>query len=249
MTDNIRKVIWVIGVGSGIGKALAVELARQGHQMILSGRRLERLQSLKSDTIHDAIVLPLDITQPDDFFQAYGHIKGKFGGIDSVICMSADYQPMTVDNLDLKLCQTIVDTNLTAAFTLLHTVVPDMKLRQSGQIVFCGSVAGYRGLPNGQPYSAAKAGLINLAETARIELNQYGIDVKIINPGFVKTEMTDKNSFSMPMMISAELAAERIASQLDNPHQFEIKTHRFFTVVMKTIKLLPDFLYFRLLSK
>jgi NAD(P)-dependent dehydrogenase (short-subunit alcohol dehydrogenase family) len=249
MNNGIKKTIWVMGAGSGIGRALAITLSRQGHQLILSGRRVDRLESLKSEFIHGALIVPADITKEDSLLDAYTQIKSAFGNIDSVICMSADYQPMTIDNLDLKRCQHILDTNLMSAFSILHTVVPDMKSHGQGQIVFCASVAGYRGLPNGQPYSAAKAGLINLAETARFELYPYGIDVKIINPGFVKTDMTDKNAFRMPMIITAELAAERIVSQLVNPNQFEIRTHKVFTVLMKFIKLIPDCIYFRLLRR
>lgn len=249
MNDDVKKTIWVIGAGSGIGRALAIALSREGHQLILSGRRVDRLEALKSEFIQEAMIAPVDITKTDSLLEAYNQIKSTFGKINSVICMSADYQPMTVDHLDLNQCQNILDTNLMAAFSILHVVVPDMKSSGQGQIVFCGSVAGYRGLPNAQPYSAAKAGLINLAETARLELRPHGIDVKIINPGFVKTDMTDKNDFYMPMMISADLAAERIAEQLTKPNQFEIRTHRVFTIVMKFIKLIPDCLYFRLLRK
>lgn len=249
MNDGAQKTIWIIGAGSGIGRALAIVLSRHGHQLILSGRRVDRLQVLKSEFIQKALVVPVDITKTASLSDAYTNIKSQVGNLDSVICMSADYQPMTIDNLDLSRCQTILDTNLIAAFSILHIVAPDMKLRGQGQIVFCGSVAGYRGLPNGQPYSAAKAGLINLAETARLELSPHGIDIKIINPGFVKTDMTDKNDFHMPMIITPELAAARITAQLDNPNQFEIRTHKLFTVLMKFIKFLPDWLYFRLLGK
>ncbi|OFW88515.1 MAG: hypothetical protein A3B66_08600 [Alphaproteobacteria bacterium RIFCSPHIGHO2_02_FULL_46_13] len=249
MNDGAKKTIWVIGAGSGIGRALAIALSRKGHQLILSGRGVDRLELLKSEFIQGALIVPVDVSNTSSLSEAYAEAKSVMGVIDSVICMSADYQPMTIDHLDLGRCQTILNTNLMAAFSILHTVVPDMKLRGQGQIVFCGSVAGYRGLPNGQPYSAAKAGLINLAETARLELIPYGIDIKIINPGFVKTEMTDKNDFHMPMMITAEVAAERIAAQLSNPNQFEIRTHKIFTVLMKFIKFLPNRLYFRLLRK
>lgn len=249
MNDSAKKTIWVIGAGSGIGRSLAIALSREGHQLILSGRRVDRLELLKSEYIQGALIVPVDISKTGNLLDAYAEIKSVMGNIDSVICMSADYQPMTIDNLDLNRCQNILDTNLIAAFSILHTVVPDMKLRGQGQIVFCGSVAGYRGLPNGQPYSAAKAGLINLAETAHLELGSYGIDVKVINPGFVKTDMTDKNDFHMPMIISPEVAADRIAAQLFNPNQFEIRTHGLFSFFMKIIRILPYPLYFRFMRK
>lgn len=84
MTKAVRKVIWVIGAGSGIGRALSIQLSHQGHQLILSGRRVERLEDLKSDLIHDGMVLPLDITKEDDLCHAYEQIKKKFGGLGSV---------------------------------------------------------------------------------------------------------------------------------------------------------------------
>lgn len=249
MTDGLKKIIWIIGAGSGIGSSLAMTLSKQGHQLILSGRREDRLQSLKSELVGDAIVIPFDITKQEEVKGAYSQIKTELGGLDSIICMSADYRPMAIDKLDLNLCQNILATNLLSAFALLHVVVPDMKLRKSGQIVFCGSVAGYRGLPNAQPYSASKAGLINLAESARLELHPYGIDVKIINPGFVKTDMTDKNDFYMPMMITADVAAERIASQLTNTRRFEIRTHTAFMLIMKILRIMPYWLYFKAFGK
>lgn len=216
---------------------------------MLSGRRVDCLTSLQSELAGESRIIPLDITNSDEIRSAYKQIGNNFASVDSVICMSADYDPMTVDNLDLQKCKNIIDTNLVAAFSLLHAVVPDFKSRGFGQIVFCGSVAGYRGLQNGQPYSASKAALINLAESARIELNPFGIDIKIINPGFVKTEMTDKNTFAMPMIISPEIAAQKIADQLSDPNKFEIRTHGLFSFLMEVIRILPYCLYFRLMRK
>ncbi len=244
-----KKTIWIIGASSGVGRSLAIALARQGHNLILSGRRAGNLESIKADYIPEAKIIPLDITNQGAIKDGYDDIKKHFPFIDSVILMSAEYHPMTIDNLDLEKCRNIVHTNLLPAFTILHTLVPDYKARGQGQIILCGSVAGYRGLPNGQPYSATKAALINLAETSRIELQPFGIDVKIINPGFVKTDMTAKNTFSMPMLISPELAAERIVRQMFKPQRFEIKTHPLFSLLMGFLKIMPFCVYSRLVKK
>jgi short-subunit dehydrogenase len=249
MMGNTKKIIWVIGAGSGIGRALAINLSREGHRVILSGRHVERLESVQADCINATEIIPLDVMKPDEILAAYKNIKENIGKIDSVICMSAIYHPMEIDNLNLEICQNILATNLMPAFTILHTVIPDMKSHGQGQIVFCGSVAGYRGLPHAQPYSATKAALINLAQSARLDLWPFGIDVKIINPGFVKTEMTDKNSFSMPMMITAEQAANKIVAQMKNPNRFEIRTHGIFSWIMKTIRVLPDYVYFKVMRR
>jgi len=249
MNSENKKTIWIIGASSGIGRSLAIILAQKGHRLVISGRRIEHLESLKNQFIPEALIVQMDITYYDAFKQGLVDIEKYSFSVDSIILMSADYEPMGIDNLNIERCRSIINTNLISAFYILETVVPTFKSRGQGQIIFCGSLAGYRGLPNGQPYSASKSALINLAESARAELSYFGIDIKIINPGFVKTEMTDKNSFSMPMIISADLAAERIAKQIFDRNKFEIKTHYIFSILMSLLKFIPYSLYFRIVRK
>ena len=99
-----------------------------------------------------------------------------------------------------------------------------------------------------QPYGATKAALINLAESLRAETMTRGLDIKIINPGFVRTPMTDVNSFPMPMMIEADVAARALARGLQSK-KFEIHFPRRFTILMKILRALPPSLYFRLVKK
>jgi short-subunit dehydrogenase len=245
---SMIKTIWIIGAGSGIGKSMAIKLAQQGHRLLLSGRRLEQLHETQLECGSFAEVFPMDASSQSDWKNSYQLIKSKYGVPDSIIMMAGTYDPMSVDKIDYSTADKTVQINLMSSLYMLATVASDMKLRGAGQIVFCGSVAGYRGLPNAQPYSCTKAALINLAETARLDLSGDGIDVKIINPGFVKTDMTDKNSFTMPMIISSDMAAEKIVKQLFNPSAFEIRTHGFFTLMMKFIRLLPNWVFFRALS-
>ena len=116
-------------------------------------------------------------------------------------------------------------------------------LKQSfkGQIAICASVAGYRGLPQSQPYGSTKAALINLTESLAVDLGDK-IDIKLICPGFVKTRLTDKNTFSMPMRITPDQAAKKIAQGL-HKKRFEITTPWLFTRLMKLLKVMPFSLY------
>jgi short-subunit dehydrogenase len=134
---------------------------------------------------------------------------------------------------------------LNGAFNAVHAVLPILKSQAHGQFVLCGSVAGYCGLPNGQPYSATKAGVINLAESLRAE--EGHLDIKVINPGFVRTPLTDKNNFKMPMMIEPEEAAKIIVKGLQSK-KFEIHFPKRFTFLMKILSVLPDFLYFKIIG-
>mgnify|MGYP002785041872 CR=1 FL=1 len=233
--DN--EVIWIIGASSGIGRALAGELSRRGATLALSARRRESLDTLKESLGEQHRIFVLDVTDSDLVIRTAYAIRAAFGHIDRIIFLAAAYTPMQIDKLDLAMTMHIIDVNLLGAFHVVHAVLPILKEQQKGQLVLCGSVAGYTGLPGGQPYSATKAAIINLAESLRSELPKH-IQVKLINPGFVHSELTDKNTFKMPKIISAERAANHIADGLQDS-SFELHFPKNFTVWLKFLRLLP----------
>ncbi len=241
-----NKHIWIIGASTGIGRALAVELSQQGATLALSARREDKLKTLNVDLGGQHHVFPLDVADTDGFIEVAKTVKETFSQLDSVIFMAAIYDPAPLSKLNIETAHQMVDINLNGAFNTVHAVLPILKEQGNGQLVLCGSVAGYRGLPNGQPYSATKAAVINLAESLRAE--ERTLDIKVINPGFVRTPLTDKNDFEMPMMIEAEAAAKIIAKELQTK-RFEIHFPKRFTFLMKFLKILPSFLYFKLISK
>lgn len=246
--DYKEKNVWIIGASSGIGLALAHELARRGARLALSARRQDALDNLKNElgTIH--VVFPLDVTDASAFIKIAVDVKDTLGQLDCVINLSAIYTPSSLANMNLVDARNIIDVNLMGTINTLQAVLPVLRAQGGGQIALCGSVAGYRGLPNAQPYAATKAAVINLAETARLEESKSGVDVRVINPGFVRTPMTDKNSFSMPMMISPEEAAQSIADGL-LASSFEVHFPKIFTWIMKIVKIIPNRLYFRLFRR
>jgi short-subunit dehydrogenase len=123
-----------------------------------------------------------------------------------------------------------------------------MRERGHGQVVVVASVAGYRGLPQAAAYGPTKAALINLAETLRLELRGTGVDLRLVNPGFVATRLTAKNSFAMPAILTPEDAARRILTGLARSG-FEIAFPRAFVTWMKLLRLLPYRLYFPLVAR
>ncbi len=162
--------------------------------------------------------------------------------------MAAIYSAHDGKPKSLAFVHDMLRVNLGGGFNMVDVLLPHYKNCRGGQIVLCASVAGYRGLPTGQPYCATKAGLISLGESLKIELAPDNIDVKIICPGFVKTPLTDKNDFPMPMMISADQAARAIAKGMRS-RAFEIHFPKRFTLIMKLIRHLPYGLYFWLMRK
>ena len=248
MKDYTDKIIWIIGASSGIGLALAMELDRRGAKLALSARDAEKLETLNKNLSSKHFIIPCDVADSETLSKAANIISASFGRIDSAIFLAGIYQPMKLDALDVIAAQKIININFAGALNFIHAILPILLTQNSGQIAICASVAGYRGLPNGQPYSSTKAALINLTESLRAEMAPRGLDIRLITPGFVKTPMTDKNTFPMPTMIEPEAAAKALADGL-KAHHFEIHFPKRFTWLMKILRLLPSFLYFRIIPK
>jgi len=236
LSDFKDQSIWIIGASSGIGAALARELSARGAKIFLSARQEGKLQSLARELGPDHQSLPLDAAQPGAIAAAFTTISTR--KIDRVIYLAATYEPGKISAMDMDHARQMIAVNLTGALEMLHTILPVMEAKGHGQIALCGSVAGYTGLPGGQPYSATKAAIINLAESLHAEMKSKNIDVKLISPGFVETPMTDKNNFDMPAIISPESAARYIAQGLQSK-TFEIHFPKKFTFFMKLLRILP----------
>lgn len=245
-------VVWIIGASSGIGEALARELSAQGATLALSARRKKVLDELKASlkNKHGAVqhkVFALDVTDAQLANKTAQAIRTAFGKVDRIAFFSAAYTPMKLDALDKKIIRQIVEVNLLGALHTISAVLPIFKSQQHGQIALCGSVAGYIGLPGGQPYSLTKAGVINLAESLKGECPDF-IDVKLISPGFVRTGLTDKNDFDMPMIISTKQAGKAIANGLLT-NNFEVHFPKRFTIWLKLLNLLPYWLMLKITKK
>ena len=141
-----------------------------------------------------------------------------------------------------------MDTNYFGVINCLSVILPRMMERKKGHIAVMSSVAGYRGLPNSVAYSPTKAALINLVEIMRSELGPLGINISIINPGFVDTDATKVNKFRMPSMVSVEYAARKIISDLGK-FKYEVTFPFIFTFFIKFLRILPNTLYFYIIRK
>lgn len=234
------KHVWIIGASSGIGRALALELNKRGARLTLSARRKEELETLNTDLGGKHAVFPLDVANDKDVQTVTNDVAAKFKTIDSIVNLAALYDPTTLDKIEIDATRKMLDVNVMGMFNLIHAALPVLKKQGYGQMALCGSVAGYRGLPAGQPYSATKAAVINLVESLMIE--NPDLDIKVINPGFVRTPLTDKNDFDMPMIIEPEEAAKALADGMTKK-SFEIHFPKKFTYIMNILRILPVPLY------
>ncbi len=244
-----NETIWIIGASTGIGRELALGLAAKGAKLVLSARNEGALQALKKDLKGDShIILPCDASDSEQIKNSLAELKQHAEQIDRVIFMAGIYEPRSCRDMTIDEINNTTNINLNSALYLVHHILPVLEQQKKAQLVLCASVAGYVGLPKGQPYSATKAAMINLAETLNSEYYDSNIDVKLINPGFVRTRLTDKNKFKMPMIIEADDAAKRIILGL-NKKAFEIYFPRRFILFFKFLRILPYWLYFWVVSK
>lgn len=243
ITDWQGKRVWLVGASSGIGAAMAGELAGRGARLALSARHLDKLQAL---AIEDALLLPCDVTDADSLAAARRGLVAAWGGVDLVVYLAGDYVPMGADNFDLAVAEQVVAVNFNGAMRLAATVLPD--LRPGGGIAFVASVAGYRGLPRALCYGPGKAALIHFAEVLHLDLAPKGIGVWVINPGFVATQLTARNDFAMPALLTPAQAAIAAVDGFKSAN-FEIHFPKRFTRLMKFFAHLPYRLYFPLIRR
>jgi NADP-dependent 3-hydroxy acid dehydrogenase YdfG len=247
MTKGSNKLAWITGGGTGIGKALALALDKQGWQVIISGRTEQKLQAVV-ELGQKIAYLTLDVTDREQSRQVFNTLYEKYGLPEVVVLNAGDYTPMPVDEFNLDLVYKLNQVNYLGVMNGLASILPLMKARKSGQILLMASVAGYRGLPDAAPYGATKAALINFCEAMYIPLKKQGVLLRIINPGFVTTQLTAKNTFKMPAEITSTEAAERIVKALAS-NSFEITFPKRFTYILKILRVLPYRLYFFFTSK
>lgn len=241
--------IWIIGASHGIGASLAEKLSNEGHNLAISARSHNQLQVvLNSLKPADHILLPLDVTDFTLVKKSFALIMEKWGRIDLFIYGSAIYKPMKSTAIDVDLAMKTMQVNFNSLIYFLSLIIPQMIKQKSGHIAMISSVAGYRGLPKSLIYGASKAAMINLAESLFIELKPENINVSVINPGFVKTRLTDQNDFKMPFLIDANQAASFIIKGL-KAKKFEIHFPGKFTYIMKFLRIIPNWLFFKISSK
>jgi len=229
--------LWIIGASSGIGAALAQRAMAAGAHVALSARRIDHLHRV-AGTNAAALVVPLDVLDAQAWTVAYEQIRTAFGGVDLLIFCAAEYRPERSWEVSMAAAESTLRVNLGSVYGALETVLPDMLARGRGGIALVASVAGYMGLPNASSYGPSKAALINLAEILYGDLHPKGLNVYLINPGFVKTDLTGKNSFAMPGLQTPQQASIAIMRGM-RAGRFEIHFPWRFTFFMKLLQHMP----------
>jgi len=243
-----KKVIWITGASSGIGKALAIKFAENNWIVAASARRENLLDELKliNENIHS---FPLDVTEIDKCKLTSKKIIERFGNIDICVFGTGMHDPKSEKKFNLEKIREIMEVNYFGTMNSINSIYEYFSEKQNGQISIISSVAGYRGLPAAGAYCASKAALTSFAESLYFDMQKKNVRVSLISPGFIKTPMTDQNDFPMPMIKSPEFAANEIFKGLTIKKRFEIHFPKVFTYFLKFLQILPSGLYFKLVAK
>ena len=244
----MNKKIWITGASSGIGKALAIKFANEGWKVAASARRENLLKEL-SDQYPNIQSFPLDVTNSDECKSVFKNILEKFENIEICVFGTGIHDPKSEKKFNLEKIKKIMEVNFFGTMNTINSIYDYYKEKKSGQISIISSVAGYRGLPAGGAYCASKSALTTFSESLYFDMKRSNVRVSVVSPGFIKTPMTDQNDFPMPMIKSPEFAADKIFKGLTQSNTFEIHFPKQFTSIMKILKIMPNWLYLKLIKK
>lgn len=234
---------WLVGASDGLGAALAHKLSRAGAEVIVSARSEGKLAALVAGLPGRASYQVVDVADNDSVKQAAETI----GDVDGIVYLAGVYWPFSAREWNADQATAMADINFTGLMRVMGQVVPTMVARDSGHIVITSSLTGFRGLSGSIGYTASKAATMSLAECMYADLRKTGVQVQLINPGFIKTRLTDKNNFKMPFIMEPEDAARAIIEHMGTD-SFKKSFPWFFSLVFRGSQFLPDWLYYRLFS-
>jgi short-subunit dehydrogenase len=215
-----------------------------------SARSAEALAALEGEAAAGGRIhaFPVDVTDRAAMAETVARIEHAHGAIELAILNAGTHRPVDGRQFDAATFDRLIAVNLTGTVNGLAAILPRLVARRAGHVALVASVAGYAGLPTAAAYGATKAALINLAESLKFDLDPVGVRVSLVNPGFVRTPLTDRNEFAMPALMEVDDAARALVRGLARPG-FEVTFPRRFTYALKLIRLLPYRLYFPLMAR
>lgn len=244
MTSYPWKTVWIVGASSGLGLETAKQLAGKGLLVTISARSGDKLAKISAEN-KGISALPFDVSD----FDACREAVHSFDVLPDLILLNAAiYSQMRVGNYDARKARQMMDVNYGGVCNMIELLMPPLMKRKKGHIAIVASINGFVGLPVGTAYGPTKAALHNLAEAIKPELDAHNIITTVVNPGFIKTDLTASNSFKMPQLLEVDDAAERMIKGLAK-QTFEVIFPYPFAGIVKLLGDLPRGILFWLTRK
>ena len=210
--DPISTRVWITGASQGIGHAVARELLGRGARVAVSARSEGALMELVEEfTAERCMALAMDVTDREANKAVVGQIEEAWGGLDVAFLNAGICEYVDVDEFDSTLFERTMQTNVMGTVHGVEAALPALRQSARGHLVGMSSIARYSAMPRAEAYGASKAAIAYLMDALRIDLMAEGIRVTTVNPGFVRTPLTDENDFPMPFRVEPEDAARIIA--------------------------------------
>ena len=241
------QTIWITGGSSGIGFAVAKKFLDNNWSVVISSSNKIKLEDAalklkQNNKKYKIYSIVCDITKHEDVNKTISKIEKEIGPINLALLSAAAYSPNKIQDFDIKNYELLIDVNLKGTINCIDVLKNFMNGRND-RIAIISSPVGFRGMPTAGAYGMTKAAQLNLAESLYFDFKKLNIKISVINPGFIDTESTRLNSFKMPMLKSAEYAAEKIYRGLTNKYKFEIYFPFIVVFCVKIMRILPLKIY------
>lgn len=249
--DWSKRVVFITGASSGIGRSLAVELGRRGASLGLLARRGDVLQEIVAEVEAaggQALALAADVRDAGALRRAAEQLREAFGPIDVMVANAGVGATTDAKELKPEAVADVININVIGAVNSATAVLPAMVERGQGQLVVISSLAAYRGLPKSAAYCASKAAVSAFFESLRVDLRGTNVDVTIIHPGFIKTPLTAGRHANMPYLMELEDAVKKIVRAIETRK----KSYAFpwqLASIVRAAMIMPVPLYDRIISK
>jgi serine 3-dehydrogenase (NADP+) len=236
-----NQVVLVVGASSGIGRATAVLFAREGARVMASARREERLQTLQkqlSDEGHTIEIAPADASRAREMEQLAQRTHTKLGSIDILVFATGTNTPdRSMKRLTTEIWDTMLSVNLNGAYYITRAVLPSMREKGAGHLIYISSISGLLADVSGAAYQAGKRGLVGLAHAIRVEEKENGIRTCVVCPGLVDTEILEKRPVKPPAdVIAKALQPEDVAEVVVSVAKLPVRA------VVPEIQILPTYI-------
>jgi len=235
--------IVITGASSGLGRELAIQYGAKGFQLCLIARREDKLHALKNQIGSKCEVYVGDVTHRNEIERIANEFISRYGPPDIVVANAGislgTYAAARQSNDELN---EVMKTNFFGMIYTCQAFIDSMAVAGSGTLVGISSLAGLRGIPGSSAYSSSKAAAISYLESLRVELRNSGVRVLTVCPGYIRTPMTDVNTFKMPFLMDVESAAQSLIGAVDRKKSFHVMPWQMALVGL-VLRWMPNWIY------